>query len=98
MGKKLTKAQLIVMADEYGALCAEKAKLDARMEVYKSAFIDSGQTAINGNLFRVTVSTYIKSTLVAELVRNLLKPKQILACTRETPTTTVKCKALVSEG
>jgi hypothetical protein len=88
-----TTACLQSVADEYGTLCAQMAALKARQAELKATLVAAGVPAVEGSLFRVTVSTGIAETLDMVAVRAKLSPQFITAHTIKTERTTVRCSA-----
>jgi hypothetical protein len=89
----MTTHNLRPLVDDLGHLQAQAADIAARMNEIKSQLVSAGVDAIEGDLFRVTVSHSERETLDMEAVREKLTPQFIRAHTRVTPVTTVRCKA-----
>jgi hypothetical protein len=86
------------LIDALGKLKAQIADLQKQEEVLKRAIIESGVTAEEGELFRVTVTNAVRETLDMEAVREKLSPQFIRAHTKETFYTTVRVTARKSDS
>jgi hypothetical protein len=84
---------LQAIVDEYGTLCAQMAALKNRQAELREALIAAGAVAVEGSLFRITVSTCIAESLDMEAIRAKLSPQFIVAHTIKTERTTVRCAA-----
>lgn len=90
------------IVDTLGALKAEIAALQERESAIKADLIATGLTAIDGTIFRATLSTTERRSTSAEKLAKLLAergvdPALIAACCHEastfTPTTTLRVVA-----
>lgn len=84
---------LAPLADEYGRLRAQMAEIETKLGALKVEIVASGHDAIEGDLFRVTVSNSVRETLDLDAVREKLSPQFIKAHTRATDVTTVRVSA-----
>lgn len=73
-----TTKSLIQVVDELGKLRAQIADLTAKEEQLKEALRDSGESEIDGKLFRVTVSRTNVNTVDWKEVANRLNPSNQL--------------------
>jgi hypothetical protein len=83
------------LVDELGALKAQIAELSAREKEITNLLKASNEAAIDGDLFRATISDSERETLDSKLVRELLTPEQVVSCTKTTFVTTVRVGARV---
>lgn len=81
------------LVDQAGDLKAKIADLTAQLKTIQDILKDSGETAIDGAIFRATVSTTTRSTLDTAYVKALLTDKQLALATNKTPVTTVRFAA-----
>lgn len=88
----------VSLIDALGKLKAQIADLQKQEEILKRAIIESGVTAEEGELFRVTVTNAVRETLDMEAVREKLSPQFIRAHTKETFYTTVRVSARKSDS
>jgi hypothetical protein len=88
----------VSLIDALGKLKAQIADLQKQEEILKRAIIESGVTAEEGELFRVTVTNAVRETLDMEAVREKLSPQFIRAHTKETHYTTVRVSARKSDS
>jgi hypothetical protein len=94
----MTTHNLKPLVDDLGRLQAQAADITAKMAEIKSQLVSAGVDAIDGELFRVTVSHSERESLDLDAVRAKLTPQFIRAHTRVTPVTTVRVKARVLEA
>lgn len=83
------------LVDTLGAIKAEIAELTAREKVLKDKLIALGETAIDGELFRATISTSERATLDMDAVRAKLSPQFITAHTNISTVTAVRVVARI---
>lgn len=88
--KNLTIGQLV---DKLGQIKARVAELTADEKLLKDMIIEYGEKEIEGDKFRVTVSTSERNSLDMEAVRGKLSPQFIAAHTTTTEVTTVRVVA-----
>lgn len=83
------------LADQLGRLLAEKAELDKRVGEVKNKLKEAvgPGNAVEGELFRVTVSESVSYKLDMDAVRAKLSPQFISANSREVKKVDVKCVA-----
>lgn len=93
INKKLRDA-----VDDLGTLKAQISELTKREAHLKKLLIDSGETEIDGEFFRVTVSTFEQDRLDMDAVRAKLSPQFIAAHSTTTTTTRVAVKAQVRDS
>lgn len=84
--------------DALGKLKAQIADLQKQEEILKRTIVESGITAEEGELFRVTVTNAVRETLDMEAVREKLSPQFIRSHTKETSYTTVRVSARKSDS
>lgn len=82
------------VVDELGALHAQISILQAKADGYKAQLIRSGESEINGKLFRATVSHVTREQFSAKLAKGLLSSAQIAECTGMVEFDTVSVKDL----
>lgn len=85
------------LADEFGRLKAKAAEIEQRLGELKVEIVASGHDAIEGDLFRVTVSQAERQTLDMAAVREKLSPQFIAKHTNVTVVTSVRCVARIGE-
>lgn len=90
----MTKSDYENMVDELGLICAQEAELERRAKTIKAKLIASGKPAIDGKLYRATVSKYTQARLDMDAVRAKLSAQFMNAHTNETEVTKVLVKAL----
>lgn len=78
------------LVDTLGAIKAEIANLTAQEKVLKDKLIALGESAIDGELFRATISTSERATLDMEAVRAKLSPQFITAHTNVSTVTAIR--------
>ncbi len=76
--------------DRLGELKAQIADLQREEKALKAIMTEIGPGAYEGDLFRVTVSSFERETLDMEAVRAKLSPQFIRAHTTVTPVTAVR--------
>lgn len=89
---------LFPVADEYGEICAQIAALKIKQDELKKKIIGSGVRELEGNLFRISVSTCEVETLDMEAVRAKLSVQFITAHTNRVERTTVRCVSRVGKA
>lgn len=85
---RITK-KLIDRALELQALIAP---LEAELDAIKAAARDAGDGTYTGAVAEISVSTGTSTSLVTALVKGVLTPAQIAACSREGTRVTVKIR------
>ena len=75
---KIIHLNLVNIVDELGTVKAEIANLKAREEFLKKALEDSGETAIDGTLFRATVATSQRTNIDWKTIAEKLEPSRQL--------------------
>lgn len=97
---KITKASLGAIVDKLGELKAQISELTTQEKDLKAVLVDSGETAIEGDLFRATVSRYTQEVRddelkarIEELIVEHLSRQYLSAHTVDAPRTTVKLVA-----
>ena len=85
------------LADDLGFLKAKIAELTSQEKALKEKLIASKCTGVNGDVFRVTISTSERESLDMKAVREKLSPQFIAAHTSVTEVTTVKVVARVRD-
>lgn len=86
---RITKKLIDRLAD----LEARVAPLTAEISEIKAALKEAGAGIYPGFRFDAVVSVADTTTLDSKLVKSLLTPAQLLACSRTSPRTTIKTKA-----
>jgi len=79
--------------DQLGTLLAQKADLDARVSALKAELVESGESVVEGLLFRATVSKSVRKTLNMAKVKAKLSRQFMAANTRETEVNSVRTVA-----
>lgn len=95
---KMRNSLLSIYVDEIGDIKATIASLTQREQDLKDFLIASGETEIEGDLFRVTISETERESLDMAKVRAFLTDAQLFECTRLTHVTTVRCNAKTRKG
>lgn len=83
------------LVDRLGELKAQIATLCNEEKSIKEQLIDTRLPAIDGELFRASISTHERTSLDSELVKMFLTPAQILQCTKVCEVTSVRVNARV---
>jgi uncharacterized Zn finger protein len=86
------------LVDSLGAIKAEIATLTAREKVLKDKLIALGESAIDGDMYRATVSTSERETLDMSAVRAKLSPQFMAAHTNVTTVTAVRVVARIRDA
>lgn len=84
-----TAKKLAATVDKLGELNARIASLTKQADAMKAELKGSGLTEIAGTTFRAVISTKTTARLDTKLVRNLLTPRQVDACTVESTSTSI---------
>lgn len=79
--------------DALGDIKAKIADLEKEEKRLSDILKGSGHSEIDGSLFRATVASFTRTTLVADLVKKFLTKKELSICEKETSVTTVKVVA-----
>ena len=86
------------LVDALGAIKADIATLTAREKILKDKLIALGESAIDGELFRATISTTERETLDMSAVRAKLSPQFMAAHTNIATVTTVRVVARIRDA
>lgn len=81
--------RLIATVDKLGDLNARIARLTKEADALKAELKGSGLTEIAGTTFRAVISTRTTARLDTALVRSILTPRQVDACTVESTSTSI---------
>ena len=84
-----------LLADRYAEIKMNIEKLEAELNVLKAEIKATGQDAIEGDYFRVTVSLGERKTLSKELLAAHVAPEVISACEKATMFEQIRYKAIV---
>lgn len=76
-----TVSILSAVVDKLGALNAQIAILEKQAEQYKSQLKDSGESVIEGKLFRAAISRTQREVFSAKLAKGFLSSAEIAECT-----------------
>lgn len=82
-----------MLVDELGLLQAQVAPLTERLREQRAALGAFGDGEYDGELYRATVSTTERESLLAAKVREFLHPNQLRHCTQVTEVTSVRVVA-----
>lgn len=78
----LSAAKTAKIVDELGALKLQIANLQEAYDSKAAILKDAGPGEYLGKTYKLTVSEVTRTTLVAELVKGILTPAQIIACSK----------------
>lgn len=81
--------KLVAIVDKLGDLNARIARLTKEADAMKAELKGSGLTEIAGTTFRAVISTRTTARLDSALVRSILTPRQVDACTVESTSTSI---------
>lgn len=79
--------------DQLGSLLAEAATLEAQIKAIKADLIASGADVVEGDIYRVSISTSERETLDMAAAKAKLSPQFLKAHTTVKTVTTVRCSA-----
>jgi hypothetical protein len=85
----LSERALADNVDRLGNINAQIAELEAKAKAIKAKLVASGQPEIIGKNYRAVISERERTTLDSALVRSILSPAQIIACTKVSTSTAV---------
>jgi len=77
--------------DQLGHLLAQAATISAQVKALKSELIECGEAKVEGDFFKVTVSHTQRNTLDMKAAKAKLSRQFIVANTKTTEVTTVRC-------
>jgi hypothetical protein len=86
------------IADRLGRVAAVRAELEGYEETLKAIVRENGETAIEGRLFRATLSTYEQDRLDTKAIRDAMKPAWLKKHTITQTITKVSVKARTGIG
>ena len=89
----MTQTNLSALIDQYGMLKAQIADLAEQEKALKTALVDLGPGAYEGDMFRLTISEGTRETLDMEAVRAHLSRQFIQAHTNVAETRTLRVVA-----
>jgi hypothetical protein len=81
--------RLSKMVDELGALNAQINMLQRKADAIKETLKSTDHDEVYGQSYRAVISTRTTARLDTALVREILKPAQIDACTKESTSTSI---------
>jgi hypothetical protein len=86
------------LADRLGRVAAVRAELEGYEEKLKEVVRENGETAIEGRLFRATLSIYDQSRLNTDAIRAAMKPAWVAKYTVTKSVAKVSVKARLGIG
>ena len=96
---KLNKTEKQSLVDELGSLSATMAPLKAREKEIKQLLIGTHESAIDGHLFRATISHVITNRVAWQAIANKVGYSRQLktANTKQIESDRVSCKSLITD-
>jgi len=85
----LSVKRLVTMVDDLGELNARISLLVNQADALKKSLKTSGYDEVIGTRFRAVVSTRTTARIDTELVRGILSPAEVDACTVESTSTSI---------
>ena len=91
--------KLANIADDLGRIKAEIADLTTRKRELEDVIIESGETVVEGRLFRVTVSVFERATVAWRKIAEKLKAShQIIAANTGEPVEVITVKVVARKA